>query len=145
MGVFFPEFRFENAKAIARHLRFIFLPHTQEIAGRIANKGNPQISLSVRRFDNLTPIYRDVFHNIVDAIDIDKRQQTRPPGNSPAGHPLADQMSGLIRKFGLIGVFPAQLPSENILIESRRPTGICRRYLKVRKSAVPGQKPIHAR
>jgi hypothetical protein len=51
------------------------LPNAHDVAGRVTEGRDPEVSLRVRGLDDLTTMCDDPLDNIVDMIDIDERQQ----------------------------------------------------------------------
>ena len=56
-----------------------FLPEADQVARRITDGRNPQVSFGVGRSDNLTTVRQNPIHGHVDAIDIEVWHQTRVP------------------------------------------------------------------
>ena len=53
-----------------------FLPETEHVAGGVAERRDPQVSLGIRSLDDLAPLCLDLLDGVVDVVNIDVGQQT---------------------------------------------------------------------
>src|SRR5207249_643187 len=115
------------------------LPDSHKVAGRIAERGHPQISFHVWFSDDLAAVILNPLYDIIDVIDIDVRQQPRLARDLPARDPSADQLTAPVIKAQLPRLCLVNLPAQNRLIKVGGLFDIDRRNFQIGQMPMTGQ------